>query len=124
MRVERIDPLGIADVHGSEHLERRRAGHLRVAAEVAAVRFGDLMPGSHDGIEGVFGVLQDHRDPLASQSPEASLVEPQEIVAAEPHLFGLDPTWNRHQPHDRAARGRFARARFPDDPEPLAPERE
>ena len=43
VRIERVDPLGVADLHGLQHRERRAPGVALAAAQMAAVRLGDLL---------------------------------------------------------------------------------
>ena len=82
------------------------------AAEMAAVRLGDLLADAHHRIEREFRVLQHHRDALAAQPAKAALVEAAQVDVAEAHLVGADAAGARHQPQDGAARAWICRSRI------------
>ncbi len=83
--------------------------------------FLDLRPGSVHRIQGRRGLLKDHRDVLAAQSPYFGLLHLGQVAAGEQDLTTDDRTGMTDQPHHRQRRHRLAAARLADQAQHLAP---
>src|SRR4029453_10614476 len=93
-------------------------------AVMQTVGFQDLLADLHDRVERIARVLHDHRDATAAQRQPAVMVQRHEIGAAEAQALGGDLTRARKEAENGAAGGGLARSRFPDNPQPFAPESE
>ncbi|MCY1487977.1 hypothetical protein D9M68_216600 [compost metagenome] len=124
VRVEIVDTLRIADLHGREHVERPLPGFAAADTLMLPERLDDLPADAHDRVQRIFRVLQDHRDALAPEVPTDLWRCREQIDTVEGQLLGRHLRMARRQPHDRPARLRLAGAAFADDAEAFAAERE
>ena len=95
------------DADGLEQLPH--AGR-RLAAGREAVqlhRLGDLVSDALDGIEGVHGALEDHRDVLPAVRRDGLLSALEQVHPVEQHPPG-DGRGRREQAHEREDRGRLS----------------
>ena len=66
VRIEPVDPLGVADLHRLEHLQRLLPRLAPRAAVVHRIGLGDLVADALHRVQRELRVLQDHRDPRAA----------------------------------------------------------
>src|SRR5262245_45374816 len=111
-------------MHGLEHLQRRTLGVAIAAAQVAAVRLGDLLADGHHRVERVFRVLQHHGDALAAQLAKAAFGQAAQVRIAQPQFVRLDTAWVADKAHDGAPGRGFARTAFAHDAQALAAQSE
>jgi hypothetical protein len=113
-----VDPTcGVLDVDALHRLDR----HLvRLAPgdspPVGAVGLLDLRPDRVVGVQGREGVLEDHRDAVATNAAQPGLGHRRELVRPE-HDRARAGRLRWEQSHDGQARQRLARAGLPDDAE-------
>jgi hypothetical protein len=79
----------------------------------------DLLFHPHHGIERVHRPLGDQRDLGQPYPPHLLFVETEQVDAVEQHLAAFDPPRRSDQPQQGQGDCRFARAGFPNQPQPL-----
>jgi len=110
-------------MHLLEHRDGPCAGLGLRASDMGAVGLGDLVTAALDRVERELGILQDHRHALAAHVEHLLFGRVEKVDLLELHPVGGD-LGGVEQAHDRPPHGRFSRAAFADDAEPLAPEGE
>ena len=102
-----------ADAHLAQNIDHPLLGLHLGAVLVAEDHLGHLVAYGHHRIQGGHGVLEDHRDLVASDVLDLFLAHGHNISVfiddgAALHLAGL-----RHQPKNTQGGGRLTRARLP-----------
>ena len=126
VRIEREDALGIADLHGFQHRERRAPGVARgCCRDAVRQRLGDLLA---DGHHRVRARISGPAGPSTMRAPRSlrSRVRTGRAGRCRRRRMrsAVDAGPGGGQAEDGAAGHRLARAGFADDAEPLAAERE
>ena len=119
-----IDPLGIADAHGGQHVDRPLSRLATAGLGVHQIGLGDLVADLHHRVEAVFGILQDHRDARPADAAHLPLAGGRQIDAVERQLLGADAAIGGGQAQDGAAGLRLAGAALADNAQLLAAEAE
>jgi hypothetical protein len=119
--------LGFRNTDLLQHAQRLGARGRGVLALVLADRFGDLVAGGEDRIQGGHRLLEDHGHVRAAHTAHFALAGSDQVdhgTVAPPQghaALGDAPAAVLHQTHERQGRHRFARTRFAHDGQGLAP---
>ena len=122
VRVEPVDPLGVADLHRLEHLERLLPRLAPRARGDAPIGLGDLVADALHRVQREFRVLQDHRDPRAADVEHPPLAGGEKVGPHRSPCGRAVIVAVRQELQERAADRRLARPGLADDAELLAPE--
>ena len=118
-RIGARHPLGIAQLHMAQQLDRLRPGGRLREAAMQPERLGDLRADAMQRVERGHRLLEDHRDAVAANLAHLGLVEPDEIAPLEAQRAG-DMGAFRQQAHQRERGHGLARTGFSHDAERLA----
>jgi hypothetical protein len=115
VRVVVQPPARVGDADHVEHLRRALAALLLARAVVGAVGLHQLLAHGVVRMHRRQRVLEDHRDVVAAQRPQALVAHGEDVVAVEADLAAQRRVARAGQAHHREARDALPGARFAHD---------
>ena len=120
VRVRLGPPLGIGDADGAQHLDGLVDAGSAPRVAVDLIDLADLHAGREARMQAGVGLLEDHRNAIATQRAHRVARQSEHVDAVERHRSGDDPAGLVDESQDGKHRDALAAARLTDETEHLA----